>query len=722
MAAYACSRRPSAGELSPVESVGRGEDVVLRARLTVTSEQGNGLGPLATHDFDAAGGIIGRSSTCDWRLPDPTHTLSSRHAEIRFNGQGFVVVDLSTNGVYVNTTDAPLGRGNAAVLVSGDLIYIGTYVISVELVRAAAAPERPPPEPLPPPRSAALGIPAAVRPAAPPPQSYPTLTRGLRDPLAALDGESVLQEADNPFSDLGIGQRDGEGTDAGRRALLGERGPGDLFSSGRGRPVLGAGLPPLAAPAAPRPLPADALFSPPPVAPAPVAPPPFAPPPAVQAPAAPPPVRADAGGATGIPPNFLDELSILIPRLVDAGGGAPAAPIPAPGMPAQSMPAQAMPSPAMPIQGTPIQGTPIQAMPPQPAPAWAAPAPAIPAAPASLDDPEEMVTLLRMRGKAKVPAAPPAAVPQPALPPMAPPAQPARPAPAPAIPPQPFMPAQSFAPPPSAPQPFIPAGVLESAPPLATPQQPLIPPQAFAPAQPLIPPHAFPPSQPRVPPQALAPAPPFAPLQPPAPQPATATETALWDLLGVDAARLSAPERGRLLGEVAALLRTLVQGVLDLRNAQRHLEGDLNVAAPRPAGADNPFETAMTPEEALARTVGRSLDAQGLGPTGAAAAARALIDEMRRHEAAAMEAMQATVAGLLDRLSPAAIAFDVEEEGPSNGIFARKADKVKLWDRYLMMHERLVDGLDVVSSEQLGREFARSYARQAQPPRREDTR
>ncbi|WP_454917983.1 type VI secretion system-associated FHA domain protein [Xanthobacter sediminis] len=644
---------------------------MLRARLTVTSEQGHGLGPLATHDFDAAGGIIGRSSTCDWRLPDPTHTLSSRHAEIRFNGQGFVVVDLSTNGVYVNTTDAPLGRGNAAVLVSGDLVYIGTYVITVELVRAAppATPGRPAADPLPPPRSAPMGppvgaplmAPVAARPTLPP-QGYSTPTRGMRDPLAALDGESVLQEADNPFSDLGIGQRDGEGTDTGRRALLGDRGPGDLISPGRGRPFLGSGLPP-AAPAAPRPMPADPLFSAPP--------PPVAPPP-------PPPARAEAPaaiGAAAIPPNFLDELSILIPRLVDAGGAA-ATP----------------PPPAAPV-----------------------PAPVIPAPPASLDDPEEMVTLLRMRGKAKAP--PPAAAPQPFS---------ARPAPieaAPArIPAQPLIPPQPFAPAPAPAPPFIPATALEPVQPLA-PAQPLIPPQAFpppqpfAPAQPLVPPQAFPPLQ------SFAPAPPFAPPPSPAPAPQAGrtTEAALWDLLGVDAARLSPAERGRLLGEVAALLRTLVQGVLALRDTQRRLAGDLHLEAPRRAGADNPFETAATPEEALARAVGdRNLDPQGIGRPGAAAAAQAVLDEMRLREAAAMEAVQATVAGLLDRLSPAAIAFDVEEEGPSGGIFAKKADKVKLWNRYLMMHERLVDGLDVVSSEQMGREFARSYARQAQAPRREE--
>ncbi|MGV7215418.1 type VI secretion system-associated FHA domain protein [Bradyrhizobium sp. UFLA05-112] len=83
------------------------------------------------HTFGPEGGVIGRGLGCDWQLPDPTKTLSARHAQIAFNGLGFSVTDTSTNGVYVNTIDAPLGRGNTAPLADGDTLYMASYIISV---------------------------------------------------------------------------------------------------------------------------------------------------------------------------------------------------------------------------------------------------------------------------------------------------------------------------------------------------------------------------------------------------------------------------------------------------------------------------------------------------------------------------------------------------------------------------------------------------------------
>ncbi|KWV54709.1 hypothetical protein AS156_07010 [Bradyrhizobium macuxiense] len=50
---------------------------------------------------------------------------------IAFNGIGFTVTDTSTNGVYINTVDTPLGRANAAPLADGDTLYMASYIISV---------------------------------------------------------------------------------------------------------------------------------------------------------------------------------------------------------------------------------------------------------------------------------------------------------------------------------------------------------------------------------------------------------------------------------------------------------------------------------------------------------------------------------------------------------------------------------------------------------------
>lgn len=528
------------------------DDVALKARLTVTGEQGQGLGTLGSHDFASAGGIIGRSASCDWRLPDATNTLSARHAEIRFTGQGFTVVDLSTNGVYVNVTDAPLGRGNSALLVAGDLVYLGPYVISVDILRvpdqpAAIAPSRLPPLAASPPRPQAIARAPAMDPA----------LRAPLDPLAALDGEDTLQESDNPFRDLGIGKRDRDRSDFGLRSDMPRR------------------------PGTPNPAPIPDFDMAP--KPAPLPPPPPVVAPAVLPPVPPPvpPVAPPANPAEAvIPPDFLEELSALIPRLAEgqAAERAPPAPPPAP-----------------------------RAAPPAP------PAP-------SSDDPEAMVTLLRMRGRAKLPG----------------------------------------------------GGAAGPLPPLA----------------------------PSPPPPGLVPL-------------AGDSQAAFWSLFGLDPSHLSAEERDRVLGEVAGLLRSLVAGLMDLQATRRRVKSELSLDSTQIAGDENPFHTAASPEDALRRVFA----AEGLLRRDAGAQAQAVFREIQVHELAVTDAMQATIARLMQRISPAAITFEAEGEGPGNGVFARRADKARLWDRYLIMHERLVDALDVLSPELVGQEFARAYAHHVQSMR-----
>ncbi|MBH5372770.1 FHA domain-containing protein [Bradyrhizobium sp. CNPSo 4016] len=89
------------------------------------------MGRNATQAFGPEGGSIGRGPGCYWRLLDPTNTLSGHHALIAFNGVGFTITDTSTNGVYINTVDAPLGRGNTAPLADGDTLYLANYILSV---------------------------------------------------------------------------------------------------------------------------------------------------------------------------------------------------------------------------------------------------------------------------------------------------------------------------------------------------------------------------------------------------------------------------------------------------------------------------------------------------------------------------------------------------------------------------------------------------------------
>jgi type VI secretion system FHA domain protein len=85
-------------------------------------------------EFGHGGGTIGRSLESDWVLPDGQRYLSSRHASIDYRSGSYYIVDTSTNGVYVNDSEQPVGRGNPQRLFTGDRIRLGEYEISVDII------------------------------------------------------------------------------------------------------------------------------------------------------------------------------------------------------------------------------------------------------------------------------------------------------------------------------------------------------------------------------------------------------------------------------------------------------------------------------------------------------------------------------------------------------------------------------------------------------------
>lgn len=94
-------------------------------------------GPLKL-TLERRGAAIGRSPTVDWTLPDPSNFISSRHCEVRFEGDSYLLRDTSTNGTIVN--GAPMTGPHR--LATGDVIVIGQYEVEVSLPgQAAAAPD-----------------------------------------------------------------------------------------------------------------------------------------------------------------------------------------------------------------------------------------------------------------------------------------------------------------------------------------------------------------------------------------------------------------------------------------------------------------------------------------------------------------------------------------------------------------------------------------------------
>ena len=74
---------------------------------------------------------IGRGPTNDLVLPDPDRMLSKNHCVIEDHNGNVVVVDLSTNGTFLNYSKIPLGR-TPTPLNNGDILCVGSYELVVE--------------------------------------------------------------------------------------------------------------------------------------------------------------------------------------------------------------------------------------------------------------------------------------------------------------------------------------------------------------------------------------------------------------------------------------------------------------------------------------------------------------------------------------------------------------------------------------------------------------
>lgn len=622
----------------------------MRVRLRVVGDRRSNLADKATHVFDEAGGEIGRNAACAWPLPDETKTLSARHASISAVGGGFVITDTSTNGVYLNTVDAPLGRGVSAPLADGDLLYLGPYTIAVEVVAEAADSRRrlgvgegwmavrppggeAPPWPAGPEDLAAAVAPPSVDPLAAlappivPPPALPPRRALPADPVAALDMVPEASPEDvrrAPEPDIMAELARLRPAPAPRRDSI----PTDL-------PL----MPPPAAPrAVPPPPPAPPRALPPlPVPPnaTPAGPPPPVPP-WREAPE--PPIRTTPGGASdpaeppvrgpALPPRFADPAAAAFP----AAGRPGAARIPTDFL---------MPPPARPPAGGPVPGRPASPL-----------AAGISAASAG-----------QRPGQGR------------------------------------FSEAGRFSEPGGAPE--------ESRP--ADPNPAAVPPSAVAEPDPALgrrdaplPPRPAPPSTAAEAPQDAVSllrmreqgATGFAAPAPPA---------NLLARLGIDAAALP-PSAARAAEEaVADFVLEAAEGLVAVLAARRAVREELRLDRTSLAPVDNnPFKFFPTGQEALKRMLG------GRAPPGfssLAGAARAGFDDIKAHELAVIAALQGVAAALVSRLSPAAI-----EQAGDAGLFGRP-DKARLWERYGEAHARLADTLDVTVNELFAREMARALER-----------
>jgi predicted component of type VI protein secretion system len=100
-------------------------------KLTITSPHKDVMGEDHVREFSADGGTIGRALQNDWILPDRDRFISGRHATVDFRSGAWYLADTSTNGVYINDEEEPLGRRHPRRLFDGDRLRMGDFLMAV---------------------------------------------------------------------------------------------------------------------------------------------------------------------------------------------------------------------------------------------------------------------------------------------------------------------------------------------------------------------------------------------------------------------------------------------------------------------------------------------------------------------------------------------------------------------------------------------------------------
>ncbi len=256
------------------------------------------------------------------------------------------------------------------------------------------------------------------------------------------------------------------------------------------------------------------------------------------------------------------------------------------------------------------------------------------------------------------------------------------------------------------PQPAVPPGY----PPQPYPAQPY-PAQPY-PAQPFqSQPQPSPsyPAQPPAPPPAVAPA--GATFGVPAGAPAGAAGsgddmllTALLRGVGLPDARPGDPAAMMLaLGQA---FRALVSGLRAVLIARASIKSEFRIEQTMiRARGNNPLKFSAGDDDALAALLGAGRRSD-MSPAEAVADA---LRDLRLHELASMNAMQAAVRALLDGLDPARLRAATEQGGALSVLPAQR--KARAWDAYETLYAGTVQALSDDFDSLFGKAFARAYER-----------
>jgi len=197
------------------------------------------------------------------------------------------------------------------------------------------------------------------------------------------------------------------------------------------------------------------------------------------------------------------------------------------------------------------------------------------------------------------------------------------------------------------------------------------------------------------------------PTRPAAPATAAGAELDLAALLrnaGVDPATLP-PETAASLGYI---LRTVVQGVIDVLRARSEIKSQFRLSMTRVKTAENnPLKFAVNAEDALSSLLGRR-SAAYLGP---AEAFEDAFDDIRFHQLAMLAGMRAGFEQLLERFEPGRLQDEFEKQVKRGGLLGI-GGKSRYWELYAEMFERIAGDREEAFRRLFGEEFAAAYEKQ----------
>ncbi|MEM9247627.1 MAG: type VI secretion system-associated FHA domain protein TagH [Pseudomonadota bacterium] len=230
--------------------------------------------------------------------------------------------------------------------------------------------------------------------------------------------------------------------------------------------------------------------------------------------------------------------------------------------------------------------------------------------------------------------------------------------------------------------------------------------QTAVPAQPATPHPAPEPSD------AATPAPQAAPPAMPAPAtvvsaPPGAATDAFLKALGADEVRIDPADTVHTMSRLGHVLRIMIEGIREILMTRTSIKSEFRIEQTRiSAGGNNPLKFSISPEQAIEAMV----KTKAKGYLDAADAADQALKDIKAHEVAMVSGMEAALKGVLAKLDPAELEGKIEAGGGIGGML--KSKKARYWEVYEKMYAEISDQAENEFHELFAKEFARAYQEQ----------